>query len=151
MIRIWWIRIRIQETKKHTNPTDPDPQHCLKRICLFVRVWWSSEDEPHLLLLDWGRRPGDLQAPDLPPILLCLPDEARDKHMWQTHVTNTYDKHLYKHKITKKVPNTHVTKLANTGDNHMWQTHMANIHVSNTTDKHMLKHTWPGTLGNKRQ
>ncbi len=28
-IRIWyyWIRIRFQEAQKHTDPTDPDPQH----------------------------------------------------------------------------------------------------------------------------
>jgi hypothetical protein len=24
-----WIRIRIQEARQHTDPTDPDPQHCL--------------------------------------------------------------------------------------------------------------------------
>jgi hypothetical protein len=25
----YWIRIQIQEAQKQTDPTDPDPQHCL--------------------------------------------------------------------------------------------------------------------------
>jgi hypothetical protein len=38
----YWIRIRNQEAEKHTNPTDPDPQHCEKpsSFNIFSHYYW---------------------------------------------------------------------------------------------------------------
>ncbi len=35
-----WIRIRIQEAQKHTDPTDPNPQHCCKVMLRRSPVLW---------------------------------------------------------------------------------------------------------------
>jgi hypothetical protein len=36
------IRIRIQEAQKHTDLTDPDPQHCWNHKEINIRVFLSA-------------------------------------------------------------------------------------------------------------
>jgi hypothetical protein len=69
MIRIhasdYWIRIRIQEAQKHTDPTDPDLQHCTLPVEDDQRIPGSGQPVQRHILQAVHHAPHKLLGPRL--------------------------------------------------------------------------------------